>query len=101
MICVFYVWLPGQYRRQLPSASLSVSDMTMMKNEDDVKASDDDSDEDSDDDDDDDRFMMKMTTSVHPVFDLYVHPALHFPCRMMMMLMMMMMMMVRIMMMMA
>ena len=89
----FYVWLPGQYRRQLPSASLSVSDMTMMKNEDDVKASDDDSDEDSDDDDD--RFMMKMTTSVHPVFDLYVHPALHFPCRMMMMMM------VRIMMMMA
>ena len=98
MICVFYVWLPGQYRRQLPSASLSVSDMT-RKNEDDVKASDDDSDEDSDDDDDDDdRFMMKMTTSVHPVFDLYVHPALHFPCRMMMMLTMMM---VRIMIMMA
>ena len=72
-LCFFYVWLPGQYRRQLPSASLSVSDMTMMKNEDDVKASDDDS------DDDDDRFMMKITTSVHPVFDLYVHPALHFP----------------------
>ena len=58
MICVFYVWLPGQYRRQLPSASLSVSDMTMMKNVDDVRASDDDSDEDSDDNDDNVRMIM-------------------------------------------
>ena len=65
--CVFYVRLPGQYRRQLPSASLSVSDMTMMKNEDDVKASDDDSDEDSDDDDDLARYIFELRIQSFPI----------------------------------